>query len=59
MVMAELHKLDKVAFVRFASVYRDFNDVDEFVAELQEPPQPETDPTAPLFSFAHPPESSS
>ncbi len=59
MVMAELHKLDKVAYVRFASVYRDFKDVDEFVAELQEPPAPEADPSAPLFSFAHPPESSS
>ena len=59
MVMAELHKLDKVAFVRFASVYRDFKDVDEFVAELQEPPTPDLDPTAPLFSFANQPESTS
>ncbi|MBP6344957.1 transcriptional regulator NrdR [Neisseriaceae bacterium CLB008] len=30
MVMAELAKLDKVAYVRFASVYRSFADVDEF-----------------------------
>lgn len=59
MLMAELHKLDKVAYVRFASVYREFKDVEEFVAELQEPPAPETDPAAPLFSFAHPPESTS
>jgi transcriptional repressor NrdR len=36
-VMAELHKLDKVAYVRFASVYREFRDVEEFVAELQGP----------------------
>lgn len=57
MLMAELHKLDKVAYVRFASVYREFKDVEEFVAELQEPPTPDTDPAAPLFSFAHPPES--
>jgi len=57
MLMAELHKLDKVAYIRFASVYREFKDVEEFVAELQEPPTPETDPAAPLFSFAHPPES--
>ncbi len=57
MLMAELHKLDKVAYVRFASVYREFKDVEEFVAELQEPPTPEIDPAAPLFSFAHPPES--
>ncbi|MBC7386813.1 MAG: transcriptional repressor NrdR [Cryobacterium sp.] len=56
MIMAELHKLDKVAYVRFASVYRDFKDVDEFVAELQEPPTPDSDPAAPLFSFANPPE---
>jgi transcriptional repressor NrdR len=28
--MRELKKLDKVAFVRFASVYRSFEDIDEF-----------------------------
>lgn len=56
MVMAELHRLDKVAYVRFAAVYRDFKDVDEFVAELREPPAPDADPSAPLFSFANPPE---
>jgi len=28
--MAELKKLDKVAYVRFASVYRSFEDIDEF-----------------------------
>jgi transcriptional repressor NrdR len=38
MMMIELHKLDKVAYVRFASVYRDFADVQEFVADLQELP---------------------
>jgi transcriptional repressor NrdR len=38
MVMVELHKLDKVAYVRFSSVYREFRDVEEFVAELQSPP---------------------
>jgi transcriptional repressor NrdR len=37
MVMVELHQLDKVAYVRFASVYREFRDVEEFVAELQIP----------------------
>jgi transcriptional repressor NrdR len=37
MVMGELHLLDKVAYVRFASVYREFRDVEEFVAELQGP----------------------
>ncbi len=30
MVMAELYKLDKVAYIRFASVYRSFEDVDDF-----------------------------
>jgi transcriptional repressor NrdR len=30
LVMRELQKLDKVAYVRFASVYRSFKDVDEF-----------------------------
>jgi transcriptional repressor NrdR len=59
MVMAELHKLDMVAYVRFASVYRDFQDVNEFVAELKEPPVPEPDASAPLFSFANPPEGTS
>lgn len=39
LVMAQLHVLDKVAYVRFASVYREFRDVDEFVAELKEWPQ--------------------
>jgi len=53
MIMQELHKLDKVAYVRFASVYREFRDVDEFVAELQEPLLPgREDPTTPLFPFA-------
>ena len=36
-VMVELHQLDKVAYIRFASVYREFRDVEEFVAELQSP----------------------
>jgi transcriptional repressor NrdR len=35
MVMARLLDLDKVAYVRFASVYRDFKDIDEFSAELR------------------------
>jgi transcriptional repressor NrdR len=32
--MHELKQLDKVAFVRFASVYRNFRDLDEFKDEL-------------------------
>lgn len=35
-VMHELKQLDKVAFVRFASVYRNFRDIDEFTNELNE-----------------------
>ncbi len=34
-MMAILHDLDKVAYVRFASVYRDFKDVNDFVTELK------------------------
>jgi transcriptional repressor NrdR len=34
-LMAHLRELDKVAFVRFASVYRDFKDVDQFMATLK------------------------
>lgn len=34
-VMAELHKLDHVAYVRFASVYRNFQDVSEFAQEIE------------------------
>jgi len=35
-VMQELRKLDKVAYVRFASVYRSFDDVNEFVRAINE-----------------------
>ena len=34
-VMAELRKIDQVAYVRFASVYRKFKDVDEFIDEIR------------------------
>jgi transcriptional repressor NrdR len=33
--MARLHQLDDVAYVRFASVYREFKDVNDFVSELK------------------------
>lgn len=36
LVMRELKKLDKVAYVRFASVYRSFEDVDDFTALVDE-----------------------
>lgn len=35
-VMGRLRELDRIAYVRFASVYRRFEDVDQFVAELHE-----------------------
>ncbi|HUT84533.1 MAG TPA: transcriptional regulator NrdR [Thermodesulfobacteriota bacterium] len=35
-VMQELHNLDEVAYVRFASVYRQFKDISEFMAEVRE-----------------------
>lgn len=35
LVMNELKKLDDVAYVRFASVYRSFRDVNEFINEIQ------------------------
>jgi transcriptional repressor NrdR len=41
-VMTELRQLDEVAYVRFASVYRRFQDIDEFRAELDRLSQPST-----------------
>ncbi|MCL1860956.1 MAG: transcriptional regulator NrdR [Proteobacteria bacterium] len=43
LVMKELKKLDKVAYIRFASVYRNFADADDFsslVREVQPQPRP-------------------
>ncbi|MGD8521776.1 MAG: transcriptional regulator NrdR [Desulfobacterales bacterium] len=34
-IMGKLHELDDVAYVRFASVYREFKDVNDFFAELK------------------------
>ena len=36
MVMSRLRDLDPVAYVRFASVYRNFEDVESFVKELHQ-----------------------
>jgi transcriptional repressor NrdR len=36
LVMEELKKLDDIAYVRFASVYRQFRDINEFMEELKE-----------------------
>ena len=35
LVMERLHKLDEVAYIRFASVYRQFEDVKEFIREIK------------------------
>ena len=34
LVLKRLHDLDKVAYIRFASVYKDFNNLDEFINEV-------------------------
>jgi transcriptional repressor NrdR len=36
LIMSELKNMDKVAYVRFASVYLDFKDVQEFMTELKD-----------------------
>ena len=36
MVMQELYKLDKVGYIRFASVYRSFQDVSDFRDAIRE-----------------------
>ena len=36
LLMAQLKALDKIAYVRFASVYRDFQDVDAFLREVSD-----------------------
>ena len=36
LVMDHLHKLDEVAYVRFASVYRQFKDINHFMKELKD-----------------------
>lgn len=33
--LRQLYKVSKVAYVRFASVYREFNDLDKFIAEIE------------------------
>ena len=44
LVMQELRRLDKVAYIRFASVYRNFADVDEFSDAIREVKQPRSQP---------------
>jgi transcriptional repressor NrdR len=40
MVMRELYRMDKVAYIRFASVYKDFQDVEDFRDVLKEVGKP-------------------
>lgn len=54
LVMVALHKLDKVAYVRFASVYREFQDVEEFVADLNKWPQSPSGDDELAFEFKDP-----
>ena len=44
MVMKELYKLDKVAYIRFASVYRSFQDVDDFRDAIEAVAKPQPKP---------------
>ncbi|HZP86456.1 MAG TPA: transcriptional regulator NrdR [Burkholderiales bacterium] len=44
MVMRELYRLDKVAYIRFASVYKDFQDVEDFRDVLREVEKPVVTP---------------
>ena len=42
-VLEQLRSLDEVAYVRYASVYKDFNDVSRFIEELQTLPSYKTE----------------
>ncbi|MDK3156678.1 transcriptional regulator NrdR [Kamptonema cortianum] len=42
LLMAKLREIDEVAYVRFASVYRSFRDINEFISEVNNLSQPAT-----------------
>jgi transcriptional repressor NrdR len=46
LVMEELRNIDEVAYVRFASIYRSFQDVDAFHKEIEQLRQPHRKPDA-------------
>ena len=48
MVMQALYKLDKVAYIRFASVYKSFQDVDDFHDAIKEVQKPQKKKTIPI-----------
>jgi transcriptional repressor NrdR len=47
MVMRELKRLDQVAYIRFASVYRSFQGVDDFQDAIKEVQRPTVPPVKP------------
>lgn len=49
-VMKQLHKVDKVAYIRFASIYRDFRDAGELIKEVSQAIH-DSEPTAQLMLF--------
>ncbi|MBN20914.1 MAG: transcriptional regulator NrdR [Bdellovibrionaceae bacterium] len=51
MLMTEIHDIDQVAYVRFASVYKKFKDVEDFVKDIKKRPRPLTQPESLSFSF--------
>lgn len=50
LVMRELRKIDKVAYVRFASVYRSFDGIDDFTEAILEMAPKSTPAPAPMFA---------
>lgn len=58
LLMDELKQLDNVAYVRFASVYRDFKDLPDFIGALEEVlTQRDRDPEPPKVKLLHPKQS--
>ena len=48
--MKQLRKVDKVAYIRFASIYRDFRDAGELIKEVSKALK-DTEPTAQMMLF--------
>ncbi|MBQ1525425.1 MAG: transcriptional repressor NrdR [Firmicutes bacterium] len=57
-VMDHLKELDEVAYVRFASVYRQFKDVSTFIAEIEKLLGPESSGKLPVKPVKNPPKAS-
>ena len=54
MVMRELKRLDQVAYIRFASVYRSFQGIDDFQDAIKEVQRPTPKPAAKLAAGKDP-----